>query len=86
VFGVGTGIGYEENEMAKPRQFIYRYDGDAKSDEVVPDLEGEIPVPEKNHVMKRKGKKWTVVHVITEQLLTSPPAIPVYRVFLKSQD
>lgn len=68
------------------RQFVYRYDGDPKTDEVVPDLEGQVPVPQKGNVIKRKGKTWKVVDVHTEQLLTNPPAIPVYRVFLMKQE
>jgi hypothetical protein len=52
----------------------------------VPDLDGEIQVPKKDDVIERNGKKWKVVQVNTEQLLTNPPAFPVYRVFLTKAD
>ena len=68
--------------MTKGRQFVYRYEGDPKSEEEVADLDGEIQIPKKDDVIERSGKNWKVVHVNTEQLLSNPPAIPVYRVFL----
>jgi len=63
----------------KVKQFVYRYEGDPKTDEVVQDLEGDTPVPQKGAVIPRKGTTWTVVEVLTSH---NPPAIPVYRVFL----
>ena len=72
--------------MARGKQFVYRYDGDAKSEEVEQDLLDEIPVPEKDQTISRKGKNWKVVAVMTEQLLSNPPAIPVHRVFLTKAD
>ncbi len=64
------------------RQFVYRYDGDAGSDEVEVDLQDEIPIPERNQVLQRKGKSWKVALVQTERSVSHPPALPVYRVFL----
>lgn len=61
------------------RQFVYRYEGDPKTDEVEQDLDGDTPVPQKGAVITRRGTTWTVFEVLT---FSSPPAIPVYRVFL----
>jgi hypothetical protein len=72
--------------MAGSRQFVYRYEGDPKSEETEQDLLGLIPVPEKDDVIERNGKKWKVVAVNTEQLLSNPPAIPVHRIFLTKSD
>jgi hypothetical protein len=72
--------------MKNARQFVYRYDGDAKSDEVVEDFDGEITVPEKDQVIPRNGRNWRVVAVVTQQTLSNPPAIPVCRVFLAKVD
>ena len=67
---------------AKGRQFVYRYDGDPKSEEVEEDMFDEIPVPQQNAVIERKGKRWKVVAVNTEVTVSLPRAVPIYRVFL----
>jgi len=72
--------------MRNARQFVYRYDGNANSDEVVEDFDGEVLVPEKGQVIPRNGKNWRVVEVLTEQTLSNPGAIPVCRVFLTKVD
>jgi hypothetical protein len=64
------------------RQFVYRYDGDAASDEVELDLQEETPIPEQNQVLKRKGNRWKVASIQIEQTASHPPALPVYRIFL----
>jgi hypothetical protein len=65
------------------RQYVFRYNGDASSEEVVPDLDAEIPVPNNMDVIERHGKKWKVVHMIKE--LSGVGAITVIRVFLSDQ-
>jgi hypothetical protein len=77
-----TGILNEDCHMKNARQFVYRYAGDAKTDEVIQDLDGQIPVPGNWDFIMRRGKKWKAIKVISEQLQSNPPAIPVHRVFL----
>jgi hypothetical protein len=67
------------------KQMVYRYNGDATSDEVEVDRDGEITVPERDQIVMRKDKRWKVVHVITEVTVAGPQAIPVVRVFLTDQ-
>jgi len=70
--------------MKEPKQIVYRYDGTASSDEVVEDFAGEMVIPEKGNLIQRNGKMWKVVHVIKEETVAGPKAIPIYRVFLAS--
>jgi hypothetical protein len=65
------------------RQFVFRYNGDEASDEVVPDFDAEISIPEAGTIIERHGKKWKAVHIIRE--LSGVGAIPVIRVFLGDQ-
>ena len=64
------------------KQFVYRYNGVQGSEEVEPDLDGEIPVPQKDQVIARKGKNWKIVNVLIEESLSAKGPIPVVRVFL----
>lgn len=82
--GRRTGFLYEDGHMENARQLVYRYEGDANTDEVIQDLDGEIPVPGIGDVIMRRGNKWKVVKVIREHLQSNPSAIPVHRVFLTS--
>lgn len=41
----------------KRKQMVYRYNGDAKTDEIEVDHDGEIPVPNQGDVLVRKSKK-----------------------------
>jgi hypothetical protein len=43
------------------KQIVYRYNGDAKSDEVVNDLVGEFPRHAKGEIVERNGKQWKVI-------------------------
>lgn len=67
------------------KQFVYRYNGVEASEEVEVDRDGEIPVPAHGEIIKRKGKDWKVVHVITQETVAGERAIPVVRVFLTDQ-
>jgi len=69
----------EERKMGKPKQFVYRYNGDAQSEEVEQDFNGDVAIPEKGSLITRKGKTWHVVHVLEEATGT---AVPVVRVFV----
>jgi hypothetical protein len=61
------------------KQLVYRYNGDATTDEAELDMHAEISIPEKGSFIERQGRRWKVVHIVVEQLAT---AVPVYRVFL----
>ena len=71
--------------MKEPKQIVCRYNGDEKSDEVEQDLDGEVDVPQKGHIITRKGKQWKVVHMVKEETVAGPKAIPVYRLFLSDR-
>lgn len=64
------------------RKFIYRYNGDAKSDELEEDLEGALPIPNKDDVIERKQQKWRVVALNLIQSVTDPNQLPTYHIFL----
>lgn len=68
--------------MSKACQYVFRYNGDEKSDEVVPDLEGEMSLPVKDQQLIRKGKPWKVVMVTSTVSVDARGPIPVHRVFL----
>jgi len=65
------------------KQFVFRYDGIAASDEIVEDLDGVLQTPEKDHIIHCKNRPWKVVHVITQ--ISGSGAIPVVRVFLTDE-
>lgn len=64
------------------RQIVYRYNGDEANDEEVMDLDGDIPIPEKDDIILRNGKRWKVVMILTKTSVTHPPAIPVIYIAL----
>jgi hypothetical protein len=66
------------------RQFVYRYNGDATTDEVEVDAVGEMPVPEKGSIITRKGTFCKVVEV-NSQFSTNRRGLPIHRVFLTNQ-
>ena len=68
--------------MGKPCQYVYRYNGNEKDQDIEPDLEGEVTIPVKGSIIQRRGKPWKVVHVSTETVLSPDPPIPVHRVML----
>jgi len=63
------------------KQVVYRYNGDPTSEEVEMDVDGNVPVPNRDTFLLRKGKRWKVVHV-TEESVLSKGAVPVLRIFL----
>jgi hypothetical protein len=67
------------------KQFVYRYNGDVKSEEVEQDLDGEGAIPVKDQIIQRNGKSWRVIHVTTEVSTRKGGPIPVIRVFLMGQ-
>lgn len=50
--------------MKEARQFVFRYNGDEKTDDLQEDFEGELPVPQKGKPFLRNGKRWEMMHVV----------------------
>jgi hypothetical protein len=71
--------------MRSAQQIVYRYNGDASTDEVEFDQDGDQEVPQKDSIITRKQGRWKVVHVIVEETVSVPKAVPVHRVFLTDQ-
>ena len=67
------------------KKVVYRYNGEADSDEVVQDLDGEITIPEKGATIRRMERDWKVVHVTTELSVSNPKLLPVHYVFLSDK-
>jgi hypothetical protein len=67
--------------VKEPKQIVYRYNRDTKSEETEQDLDGDVQIPSKDAVITRKEKSWKVVHIFKE-LSTNTNAIPIYRLFL----
>ena len=67
----------------KAKTIVYRYNGDAKSDEEEFDLSGGFAVPERHALFIRHGKLWKTVRVRRE--IVSSGRIPIVRVFLTGQ-
>jgi site-specific recombinase XerD len=60
------------------RQIVFRYNGDASSDEELDDICGEEPIPAKNETYRRRNRTWKVVAV-----RTSAKALERMRSFFK---
>lgn len=69
--------------MKSAKQIVYRFNGDANSEEVDLDSFGEMEVPAQGGVIERKGKRWKVVAVNVET--GAKAELPVLRVFLSDQ-
>ncbi len=66
----------------RPKQIIYRYNGDAKTEEVEDDFHGDTWHKDGDRIT-RNGKKWKVVAINDETTAAGPMMVPVHRVFLK---
>jgi len=64
------------------RHFVYRYDGNAESDEVDYDPDGTTPIPKQNSIVLRNGLPWRVTAVQVEITGTEATVLPIFRVFL----
>ena len=65
------------------KQIVYRYNGHANCEETVID---DGIIPEKDELIERHGRRWKVVQVTTEHILSEPgPALPIVRIFLSEQ-
>ena len=67
------------------RQIVFVYDGDAKSNDLVPDRDGEAIIPERGEILERNGKRWIVVATHT-QTAVSGNSLPVVKIFLASAE
>ena len=67
----------------KAKTIVYRYNGNAKSDEEEFDLCGGFAVPERHALIMRHGKLWKTVRVMRENV--SSGQSPIVRVFLTEQ-
>jgi hypothetical protein len=72
--------------MAKAaKQIVYRYNGDATTEEIEDDRDGEIEVHKHGEIVKRNGTTWKVVLVTVDETVAGPKAIPVVRIYLTDQ-
>lgn len=69
--------------MSSGRHFVYRYNGDADSDEVEVDRHGIMPIPKHGSVIERKGVTWKVDAVQVEATESGTVVAPIFRVFLR---
>jgi hypothetical protein len=53
-------------KMKDSRKIVYRYNGDASSDEVEVDFNGDMPVPRAGESVTRNGKQWRTIQVEIE--------------------
>jgi len=67
---------------AMPKQVVYRFNGNPKTDQVKDDLEDEIELPSKGNVLVIDGKRWKVIEIMTERSLDARGPIPVVRIYL----
>jgi hypothetical protein len=71
--------------MRTAKRIVYRYNGDASTDEVEEDILGDQEVPQKNSIVNRKQGNWKVVQVELIEAESLPQAIPIHRVYLTNQ-
>ncbi len=69
----------------RAKQVVYVYDGDAKSNEVIRDIDGEVAVPTQGEIVERKGKSWIVAAIHTQTAI-SGDSLPIVKVFLSSAE
>jgi 3-dehydroquinate synthase class II len=66
------------------KQIVYRYNGDANSEEVEQDLDGELAF-QQDQIILRKGKDWKIIHISNEIASSGQGPVPVVRLFLTDQ-
>lgn len=69
------------NDRSK-RQVVYRYNGDATSEDVVDDTDDNMPVCHTGDVIIRHGRRWKVRAVTSEDISDGLRAITITRLFL----
>lgn len=68
--------------MGEPCQYVFRFNGDANSDEAVLDMGGELAMPGRGQVIERNEKLWKVVMVTTTVAPSPRSPFPVHHLFL----
>lgn len=71
------------SRLSRGKQMIYRYNGDPRSDEVVSDRTGRVPLSWVGEMLRRNGKEWQVAVIRNDlDMVGSARAVPIHRVFL----
>jgi len=65
-----------------PVDIIYRYNGDPRTDERVPNTQAVAAFLKPGVMLKRRGKEWKVVAANDDFTFTNGKASPILRVFL----
>jgi len=68
--------------VPKGKLIIFRYEGDARSDETFVDLLDEREIPALGDIVVVRDEQWRVLEIQTQELVSPPPSLPAYRVFL----
>ena len=71
--------------MKYGKQIVFRYNGDAASEDIDLDMDGDKSVPQQGSIIERKGERWKVVQVNVERSVTEPFEVPIHRVFLTNE-
>ena len=66
--------------MSSARHFVYRYEEDPDSDEVVFDQHGAIAIPRQGSIVERRTAQWSVTSVKVEVFSAETP---IFRVSLR---
>ena len=64
------------------KHIVYRYNGDAHSEETVADWTGDLPLHTVGEIVERHGKRWKVDSIDDASTVTGHRAIPIHRVYL----
>lgn len=67
------------------RQIVFRYNGDANTEDVEQDFDNSMLIPEQGSAYQRKGKSWFVAGVQTTTSLDARGPIPIIRIFLNEK-
>jgi hypothetical protein len=62
------------------RLFVYRYNGNERSEDIEEDTAGTIAIPSVGSLITRHGRDWRVVHIVAPAGMSG--STPLVRVFL----
>ena len=71
--------------MRSAKQIVFCYNGDATTEEIDLDMDGDKSAPQQGSFIERKGERWKVVQVNVVKDLTEPFEIPIHRVLLTNK-
>jgi hypothetical protein len=72
--------------MSAVARIIFRYDGDANSDEAMLDVESIGPTLQTGSIIERNGQSWRVVWFDMHRAMNDPERTPTWFVSLRSMD